>query len=229
YSYSLPCHPDLRHVHSLPTRRSSDLGHRPAPFRGQGRPHRPDQALRLHGACAPGGPGRRDRRPGQHRLDPAGQQPGGGRGHPADLGAPDHQPGGAQDPAYPDRAARPPAGRGGRAPGGTVGMSTNSPAGRVAIARLDSASPDFDARLRALLHYEASQDAAIEKIVAEILADVRERGDAALVEHTRRLDGLEVDDAAALEIPAAELRSALDALPPARREALEAAADRIRA
>jgi len=108
-------------------------------------------------------------------------------------------------------------------------MSTNSPAGRVAIARLDSASPDFDARLRALLHYEASQDAAIEKIVAEILADVRERGDAALVEHTRRLDGLEVDDAAALEIPAAELRSALDALPPARREALEAAADRIRA
>ena len=49
-------------------------------------------------------------------------------------------------------------------------MSTNSPAGRVAIARLDSASPDFDARLRALLHYEASQDAAIEKIVAESVA-----------------------------------------------------------
>jgi len=107
-------------------------------------------------------------------------------------------------------------------------MSANRTSG-VAITRLDSASPDFDARLRELLHYEASQDAAIERTVATILADVRERGDEALLEHTRRLDGVEVDSAAALEIPADELRRALDSLPVARRDALEAAARRIRA
>src|SRR5690606_10484296 len=83
--------------------------------------------------------------------------------------------------------------------------------------------------LRALLHYEAAQDAAIEATVAGILADVRERGDAALLEHTRRLDRLEVGRGADLEIPPAELRRALDDLPAGQRDALHAAAARIRA
>ncbi|MFA7503217.1 MAG: histidinol dehydrogenase [Burkholderiaceae bacterium] len=101
--------------------------------------------------------------------------------------------------------------------------------GKLAITRLDSASPDFGARLRELLHYEAAQDAAIEATVAGILADVRERGDAALLEHTRRLDGVAADTAADLEIPATELRSALESLPAEQRDALRGAADRIRA
>ena len=110
-------------------------------------------------------------------------------------------------------------------------MSADKPiaTGRVAIARLDSTRPDFEARLGALLHYEAAQDAAIEATVADILADVRQRGDAALLEHTRRLDGVDVGHAAALEIPGAELQRALDALPGAQRDALRGAAARIRA
>ncbi|MBE0594802.1 MAG: histidinol dehydrogenase, partial [Gemmatimonadales bacterium] len=104
-------------------------------------------------------------------------------------------------------------------------MSTGKPA----IARLDSTSPDFPDRLRALLHYEAGQDAAIEATVAGILADVRERGDEALLEHTRRLDRVEVARAADLEVPAAELRRALDTLPGEQRDALRGAAERIRA
>lgn len=98
-----------------------------------------------------------------------------------------------------------------------------------AIARLDSASPDFGARLRALLHYDAGQDAAIEGTVANILADIRSRGDAALVELTARLDKVDVERAAELEVPTAELRRALDSLPAEQRDALHSAADRIRA
>jgi histidinol dehydrogenase len=97
------------------------------------------------------------------------------------------------------------------------------------IRRLDSAEPGFDQRLAALLAWEAGQDEAIERTVAAILRDVRTRGDAAVLEHTRRLDRLDVADAHALELPRAALDAALAAIDPARRDALRAAADRVRA
>jgi histidinol dehydrogenase len=96
------------------------------------------------------------------------------------------------------------------------------------IARLDTREPDFDARLGELLAWEQAQDEAIERAVAGILADVRRRGDAALLEYTRRFDRLDVSEAAALELPQAELRRALDALSTPEREALQAAAARVR-
>ena len=96
-------------------------------------------------------------------------------------------------------------------------------------ARLSTASATFEAEFKARLHWSAETDAAIEERVAEILADVRQRGDAALLDHTRRLDRLDASDMAALELTAAELRAAFEALPAAQREALEAAARRIRA
>ncbi|MBW7926168.1 MAG: histidinol dehydrogenase, partial [Burkholderiaceae bacterium] len=95
-------------------------------------------------------------------------------------------------------------------------------------ARLDSRAPDFAARLAALLAYEPAQDEAIERVVAQIVADVRKRGDEALLEYTRRFDRLEPTSARALELPGAELRRALDSLAPADRDALQAAAARIR-
>ncbi len=84
-------------------------------LRRQGRARRPDQALRLDGAGAAAGARRCDRRPGVHRQDAQGEQPGrGGRDH-ADLGAPDRQPGGAEDAARgaaaADRAPSPEAAR----------------------------------------------------------------------------------------------------------------------
>jgi histidinol dehydrogenase len=94
--------------------------------------------------------------------------------------------------------------------------------------RLSTASPDFEAGLKARLHWSAEADAAIEQVVADILADVRRRGDAALLDYTRRFDRLEAADIGALELRADELRLAFDSLPPAQREALEAAARRVR-
>ena len=96
------------------------------------------------------------------------------------------------------------------------------------IHRLDAASPDFRDRLSALLAYEPSQDARIERAVVDIVADVRARGDAALLEYTRRFDRVDVHEAAALEIPRTELDAALDGLPADQRDALSRAAQRVR-
>ena len=96
------------------------------------------------------------------------------------------------------------------------------------IRRLDSAQPGFDARLSELLAFESAQDASVERAVTEILSDVRTRGDAALLDCTRRFDGVEAGSVAELEIPAGELRSALGRLATSAREALEAAAQRVR-
>ena len=95
------------------------------------------------------------------------------------------------------------------------------------VRRLDSTSPDFDAQLTALLRFSSDGDSDVERAVAAITADVRTRGDAALVEYTRRFDRFEVKRAADLEIPRVEWSAALAALPVAQRAALEAAAARI--
>ena len=104
-------------------------------------------------------------------------------------------------------------------------MSAND---ALALRLLDSTDAGFDAELGSLLAYSADADAAIEATVEAILADVRERGDAALLEYTARFDGLEFESVAELEIGRYELQAALDALPPAQRSALESAASRIR-
>ncbi|HEX4880888.1 MAG TPA: histidinol dehydrogenase [Porticoccaceae bacterium] len=98
----------------------------------------------------------------------------------------------------------------------------------VPIALLDTRAADFDRRLAALLDWEAVADPALEQAVAAILAAVRERGDAALVEYTNRFDRRQLATAAELEIPRAELDAALAGLPQAQRAALTAAAERIR-
>jgi histidinol dehydrogenase len=96
------------------------------------------------------------------------------------------------------------------------------------INRLDTRSPEFRTQLTALLAFEANEDAAIERTVADILSDVRTRGDAAVLEYTRRFDRHQPADIAALEIARSEWLAALNALPVAQRQALEVAAERIR-
>ncbi len=96
------------------------------------------------------------------------------------------------------------------------------------ITRLDSMSADFGARLARLLAYEPTQDAALERVVADIIADVRLRGDAALLDYTQRFDRLKLADSSAFELPKAELERARDQLPAAQRQALEQAAARVR-
>jgi histidinol dehydrogenase len=98
----------------------------------------------------------------------------------------------------------------------------------AAPARLSTASGTFDAEFKARLHWSADTDAAIEQRVADILADVQQRGDAAVLEYTGRFDGLDVSSMGQLELTQAELKAAFDAIPAAQRNALEAAARRVR-
>ena len=95
-------------------------------------------------------------------------------------------------------------------------------------ACLSTASSTFDAEFKARLHRSAAADAAIEQRVADILADVQQRGDAAVLEYTQRFDGLQAGTVAELELTQAEMKVAFDAIPAAQREALQAAARRVR-
>ena len=96
------------------------------------------------------------------------------------------------------------------------------------MRRLSSVQSDFEARLAQLLAFEAAQDPAVDATVGAILADVKARGDAALVEYTQRLDRVAVKSAAELEITADACKQALAGLPEAQRNALETAAQRVR-
>ena len=98
----------------------------------------------------------------------------------------------------------------------------------AAPARISSANSTFDAELKARLHWSAGTDAEIEQRVAGILADVQSRGDAAVLEYTARFDNLTAPSMAALELTQAELKAAFDAIPSAQRDALQAAAKRVR-
>jgi len=99
---------------------------------------------------------------------------------------------------------------------------------RVALRRLATTQPDFEAEFQRLQHWSAETDSAIEARVAEIIADVRARGDVALLELTARFDGLQASSMAALQVAQAELQAAYEGLPPHQRSALQAAAERVR-
>ena len=97
------------------------------------------------------------------------------------------------------------------------------------LARLDSSAPGFDAALERLTAFESEDDVAVGAAVAAIVADVRARGDAAVLEYTARFDRVQARSVAALELPAEELVAAYAAIPAAERAALTTAATRIRA
>lgn len=96
------------------------------------------------------------------------------------------------------------------------------------IRRMDAAVTGFAAELDALLAYDNSTDASVDAAVSEVLREVRRRGDAAVLEYTRRFDRLEAGAMNQLELPAAALHEALAGLPAVQREALECAAARVR-
>ncbi len=98
----------------------------------------------------------------------------------------------------------------------------------INIKRLSSCDADFKQRLDALLAFESAQDVSVDQAVAAILADVKARGDAAVVDYTNWFDRLNVKTLAELELSRGELQTALDGLPKDQREALEFAASRVR-
>jgi histidinol dehydrogenase len=99
----------------------------------------------------------------------------------------------------------------------------------IDIRRLSSTDSDFDASLAALTAWDVAQDDVIARAAAGIVAAVRDRGDAALLEYTKRFDRLSCGSVAELEVAPAELAACADALPRAERDALDQAAQRIRA
>lgn len=98
----------------------------------------------------------------------------------------------------------------------------------IKVRRFSSLDADFDAKLKALLAFETAQDDSIDEVVANILKEVKKRGDAAVIEYTNRFDRMSADSLPELEIGQAELKAALNGLPDAQRAALQAAADRVR-
>jgi histidinol dehydrogenase len=96
------------------------------------------------------------------------------------------------------------------------------------MRRLNSQDAGFQQQLDELLAWESVSDAKVQQTVREILADVRTRGDAALLEYTAKFDRLTVNSFAELEISQARLQQALTGLSAVQREALEFAAERVR-
>ena len=94
--------------------------------------------------------------------------------------------------------------------------------------RLSTLDSQFEAAFKARLHWAADTDAAIESSVAAILRDVQQRGDAAVLEYTARWDHVHAKTLAELELTQAELKAAFDSIPAKQREALQAAAQRVR-
>ncbi|MDB5806770.1 MAG: histidinol dehydrogenase [Betaproteobacteria bacterium] len=96
------------------------------------------------------------------------------------------------------------------------------------VLRLDSTAADFDQKLAQRLAYAEESDDAVERAVQSILADVRKRGDTAVLEYTAKFDGIPAKSMAELRVDVAELKAALGSIPAKQREALEAAAARVR-
>ena len=104
----------------------------------------------------------------------------------------------------------------------------NAAAPVLALRTLDSSTPDFDDALNALTAFDVAQDPSVDAAVASIIADVRARGDAALLEYTERYDRLRATSMRELEIDPAALSAAWDGLGRDERDALQLAAQRIR-
>jgi histidinol dehydrogenase len=96
------------------------------------------------------------------------------------------------------------------------------------IKRLDSSGKDFKAELDQLLSWDSVSDESVSRTVNEILLAVKTDGDSALLEYSRRFDGLDTTTGAELELPASRLQQAWQKISESERVALELAAKRIR-
>jgi len=97
------------------------------------------------------------------------------------------------------------------------------------LRRLSTRSAGFDADLAALTRYEAAQDGRVEAVVRSIIAEVRARGDAAVLEYAQRFDKVSARSLAELEIPREKLSQAVGGVSRQQLEALRSAHQRIRA
>ncbi|BBB30703.1 histidinol dehydrogenase [Neptunomonas japonica] len=98
----------------------------------------------------------------------------------------------------------------------------------LSITRLSSTQEDFDLQLEKLLAWESVSDVKVNQIVDDILSEVKQQGDAAVVTYTNRFDLTSADTMQELELSSEHLAQAFAGLPEVQRSALEKAAQRIR-
>ena len=96
------------------------------------------------------------------------------------------------------------------------------------MRRLNTADADFDAQLKLLLEVSEEDMSAIEQTVAKILREVQQSGDEAVLRLTQQFDRLEAASIADLELSKQEMQQAFEGLPQEQKQALEAAANRIK-
>ncbi|WP_006460600.1 histidinol dehydrogenase [Thiomicrospira aerophila] len=99
----------------------------------------------------------------------------------------------------------------------------------LAIRRFDANEADFNTKMDQILSWESVSDDRVNQVVKEVVMDVRQRGNQALMDYTAKFDQLTLTDQAQLEIPQARLQQALADLPAEQREALELSAKRVEA
>ncbi len=98
----------------------------------------------------------------------------------------------------------------------------------IHVKRLDSTDQHFNQSLQDLLAFENAMDASVDATVAQILAEIKARGDAALIDYTNRFDHTNASTLAELELTQESLQQSLHTLPHLQRQALEQAAARIK-
>ncbi|WP_262964072.1 histidinol dehydrogenase [Methylobacter psychrophilus] len=97
------------------------------------------------------------------------------------------------------------------------------------LTKLDAASPDFNQQLQQLLAWDESDDLDIHQRVLDIITDVRNNGDKAVIDYTNRFDQRHITQAGEFELSQETLKSAWESLPTDQAQALQMAADRVRA
>ena len=96
------------------------------------------------------------------------------------------------------------------------------------ISKLDTSVPGFNESLGKLLSWNETEDLNVHQCVRDIIADVRNNGDNAVIGYTNRFDQRTVTNASELELSPRKLEKAWSKLTPDAATALETAADRIR-
>jgi histidinol dehydrogenase len=95
------------------------------------------------------------------------------------------------------------------------------------ITQLSSTQADFQEKLSKLLAWESVSNTDVAKTVDDIITNIRQNGDQALIDYTNKFDGMDVSDISALTVDQSALRKAFDSLAEKEKTALQSAADRV--
>jgi len=99
----------------------------------------------------------------------------------------------------------------------------------IKITRLDNTISDFDSQLKSLLAWDETDDLEVHQRVLDIIANVRKKGDKAVIEYSNQFDQTQFKKATDLELSTDVLKQAWDSLSAEKADALQTAANRVRA